>query len=374
MQDVEQLAFIFMDAFDLAVEERIWIDALRARRIQPVGEAGLGGALGLLEVGDKRRVVGQREEVTELGQVRDPAVANGLGDQTSEVGVRQEEPATWRDAIGFIIEPLGKQVGEILHHRRAQQPGVDLGHAISAVAPNNRQVGHAHLLHGCFLDQARAHDARLVLREARPHVVQEAAIDLIDDLEVSGETNLEEMDWPLFQGLGQQGVIGVCQRPRGQIPGLVPAEPGLIQQEAHQLGHGQRRMRVIELDRHLLWQGVPVIAPTAEARHDIGQRARHQKILLGKPQGAPAVDGIIRIEHAGQRFCGDLVMHRPNKVAAAELAKVELVRRAGLPQPERVDGLATVPDHGPIKRDAQQHHGWFAMSVSTPFPGAPWPA
>src|SRR4029453_1215913 len=98
-----------MDAFDLAVEECIWIDALGARRRQPVSEAGLGGALGLLEVGNKRRVVGQGEEVTELGEVRDPAVANSLGDQTSEVGVRQEEPAAWRDAVGFIIEALGKQ-------------------------------------------------------------------------------------------------------------------------------------------------------------------------------------------------------------------------------------------------------------------------
>src|SRR5262245_29611233 len=114
-----------MDAFDLAVEERIWIDALRARRIQPVGEADLSRALSLPEVGDKRRVVGQRKKVTELEQIRDPAVANSLDDQTSEVGVRQKKPATWRDAVGFIVEALGKQVGEILHHRRAQQPGVD---------------------------------------------------------------------------------------------------------------------------------------------------------------------------------------------------------------------------------------------------------
>src|SRR5262245_5659837 len=102
-----------MDAFDLAVEELLWIDAPRARRIEPVGEAGLGGALGLLEVGDKRRVLDQGEEVMKLGQVRNPAVANRLGDQTSEVRVRQQEPAAWRDAIGFIVEALGKQLGEI---------------------------------------------------------------------------------------------------------------------------------------------------------------------------------------------------------------------------------------------------------------------
>ena len=283
MQDVEQLAFIFMDAFDLAVEERIGIDALPARRRQPVGEAGLGRTLGLLEVGNKRRVVGQGEEVTELGQVRHPAVANRLGDQTSEVGVRQQEPAAWRDAVGFIVEALGKQIGEILYHGGAQQPGVDLGHAIGAVATDQRQVGHADLFDGALLDEAHAHDARLVARAAPPHVIQEAAVDLIDDLEVSGKHHFKEADRPLFQGLGQQRMVGVGQRPRGQIPGLAPAEPGLVQQDAHELGHGQRRVRVIELDGDLLRQGAPVIAPTAEARHDIGQRAGDQKILLGKP-------------------------------------------------------------------------------------------
>src|SRR5207244_2117032 len=37
VQEVEQLALVLMNAFDLAVEERVWVDALSARRIQPVG-------------------------------------------------------------------------------------------------------------------------------------------------------------------------------------------------------------------------------------------------------------------------------------------------------------------------------------------------
>src|SRR5215510_13731716 len=102
-----------MDAFDLAVEERLWIDALPARRRQPVGEAGLGHALGLLEVGNKRRVLDQKKEMMKLEQVCNPAVTNGLRDQPGEVRVRQQEPATWRNAVGFIVEALGKQVGEI---------------------------------------------------------------------------------------------------------------------------------------------------------------------------------------------------------------------------------------------------------------------
>jgi hypothetical protein len=62
-----------------------------------------GHALGLTEVGDKRRVIGQWNELTQLGEVRDPAVANGRSDQTGEGGVGQEEPAAWGDPVRFVL-------------------------------------------------------------------------------------------------------------------------------------------------------------------------------------------------------------------------------------------------------------------------------
>ena len=36
------------------------------------------------------------------------------------------------------------------------------------------------------------------------------------------------------------------------LPGLVPVEFVLVDQQAHQLGDGQRRMGVVELDRDLV--------------------------------------------------------------------------------------------------------------------------
>ena len=89
---------------------------------------------------------------------------------------------------------------------------------------------------------------------AAAHVVEEAAIDLVDDLQVPRDQQLEELDRPLLQRLGQQRVIGVGQRAHGEVPGLVPAELRLIEQNAHQLGDGQRRMRVVQLDGDLVGQ------------------------------------------------------------------------------------------------------------------------
>ena len=46
---VEQLPLVFVDALDLAIEDRVRVDDLPGRRAQPVGESRLGLALGVPE-------------------------------------------------------------------------------------------------------------------------------------------------------------------------------------------------------------------------------------------------------------------------------------------------------------------------------------
>ena len=197
-----------------------------------------GLALGLAEGVAKALVVGQRLELAQLAEVGDPAVADGLGDRAGQRRVGQQQPAPRRDAVGLVAEPLGKHLGQILDRRRAQQLGVDRGHAVGAVRADDGQVGHADVLARAFLDQAHARDAALVAGEAGPHVIEQAAVDLVDDLQVTRQQHLEPGDRPLLQRLRQQRVVGVGQRPLRQVPGLVPAEVRLVEQNAHQLGHG----------------------------------------------------------------------------------------------------------------------------------------
>ena len=212
----------------------------------------------------ERGVFGQGEDLSRLREVNDPVVADRLGDQARQVGVRQQEPAAGRDAIGLVVEPAGELLGQVAEHGRAEEPRVDGGHAVGAVRPDHRQVGHPDSLLGALLDQADPAEEVLVAGMARAHVVQEAAVHLVDDLEVPGQDDLEEANRPGLQRFGQQRVVGVGQGPDGQVPGFVPAEPGLIEQDAHQLGDGQRRVGVVELDGDLVGQGVPVVAPAAE--------------------------------------------------------------------------------------------------------------
>ncbi len=51
-------------------------------------------------------------------------------------------------------------------------------------AADDRQVGHAHLPDGRFFDQAHAANAIVVVGVLRSHLVEKAAIDLVDDFQV----------------------------------------------------------------------------------------------------------------------------------------------------------------------------------------------
>ena len=62
-----------------------------------------------------------------------------------------------------------------------------------------------------------------------------------------------------LQRLGQQRVVGVGEGRLRDRPGLVPGDAVLVDQEAHQLGDRDGRMRVVELDRDLVGQVAQVV-------------------------------------------------------------------------------------------------------------------
>jgi hypothetical protein len=74
-------------------------------------------------------------------------------------------------------------------------------------------------------------------------------VDPHDDLEVTGQRLPEHRQRPGFQRLRQQGVVGVAEGGHRDFPGLVPGQVVLVDQEPHQLGDGDGRVGVVELDR-----------------------------------------------------------------------------------------------------------------------------
>ncbi len=130
-------------------------------------------------------------------------------------------------------------------------------------------------------------------------LAQEALVDLVDDLYVTRQDGLEELHRPGLQRFRHQGVVGVGEDARGDVPGLVPVEAFLIHHDTHQFGDGDGRMGVVQLDRHLVGQGIEGIVKLAVAVEDVGERGGDEEILLLEAQLAAHHGGVVGIEHLG---------------------------------------------------------------------------
>src|SRR6202034_2557960 len=116
-QSIEQLALVFVDALDLAIENRVRIDGDICVPFDPVGEARLALVLAPLNARKERRVLRQRSKLLQLRKVRDPAVANRRRNRSREPGIGELQPASRRDTVRLVVEALRKDLCEILDRR-----------------------------------------------------------------------------------------------------------------------------------------------------------------------------------------------------------------------------------------------------------------
>ncbi len=140
---------------------------------------------------------------------------------------------------------------------------MQLGDAIDGVAADGGEVGHSHVLLVVIVDNRHALQASVVAGEALADLIEKAAIDLVDDLDVAGQQGTEQRQGPALEGLGQQGVVGVAEGVGGDVPGLVPTQAVFVDEEAHELGDADRGVSVVELDGPLLVE-IMQSAPRAE--------------------------------------------------------------------------------------------------------------
>ena len=284
VQRVEVLALVLVNALDLNVEHpvRVELDA-RLRRDQ-VRQPGLVLPLDRAPALLEGRIVGVSLQTAQLLQVHQPAFADGLVEQGAQTGVGQADEAPRGDAVGLVEEPIRPHLVEVFEDRGLDQLGVHRRDAVDGMAADGGQMGHSDALRAVLADQRHPPHPHLVAGEPGPHFVEEPAVDLVDDLEMAGEEPLEHGQRPGLQRLGQQGVVGVGEGLDGDVPGLVPGEVPLVDQQPHQFGHRNRRVSVVELHSNPVGQlvgGHP--GEFLEQVQDVLQRARHEEVLLQQP-------------------------------------------------------------------------------------------
>ena len=275
-------------------------------------------------------------------QVLDPARADVLRDEIGKQRIGERHPTARRDAVGLVAELLRPQLVEILENVALQKLGVQCGHAIDGMAADAGQVCHAHIALVGLLDDRHAPDALVVAQKAHPHLLEELRVDVVDDLQVPRQHAAEYLERPPLERLGEERVVGVGERSAGDVPCLVPGQGVLIDQEPHELGDGDCRMRIVQLRRELLMKALERHVLRARDAEHVLDRAGDEEVLLLETQLLAAQLFVIRIEHLAQVLRGDFLIHGAVIVAAVEGGEVERLGRLRAPQAQGVRGVGAI--------------------------------
>ena len=143
------------------------------------------------------------------------------------------------------------------------------------------------------------------------------------------------------------------------LPGLLPVNAVDVDQQPHQFGDGDRRMRVVELDRDLVGELADVAVLLHVAADQILQRGGGEEIFLPQPQFLARRRRVARIEHLGDRLGAHLIGERADVIAAVEGVEPQRVGGARRPQAQRVDVLAAPADDRRVIGDG---HDGFARA------------
>ena len=336
-----------MEALYLNIEDGVGIDDQTGLGLNVGSQVLLVGALGGTHGFQELGVVLKLLELLQLKGVLQPAVANGLGHEFGIGGVGLGKEATVRDAVGLVVELLGRQGVEVLEHDVLDDVGVDLGHAVDAVAADHGQVGHANL--AVPQDSGLAQALLPALLRGVEGLVPTAA-DLVDDLVHAGEELGERADGPLLQSLGQDSVVGVAHDLRHDVPGVVPLELLLVDEDTHELGAAHGGVRVVGMDGHKLRQQLPVSAVLllkgVEQAVDAG---RDKQVLLLQAQQTAVLAGVVGVEDGADGLGLGALGICQGVVAAVESLQIEvLLDWLSGPDAQLVDGLAGIAHNGDV--------------------------
>ena len=337
LEQVEKLPFVLVDALDVHVEQRVGIEAEAQALGDKPGEGDLVHAAHGGEPLAERRVVGERHERRELRRIVLDFWADRVDDELGESGIRLVEPAAEGDSVRFIDDAVGIDRIEVAEHRLPHEVGVQRRHAVDATGAQEREMAHSHAAAVVLLDHGDRRQERVVIVADVALRVEVQRVDEIDDLHVSRQQVLDQRHGPGLERFRQQRVVRVVEDGRRGVPGELPRHPVHVDQQAHQLGHGDGRVRVVQLDRHVVGKRNELAVLLLVPPEKILQRRRGEEELLAQPQLVARGGIVAGIEHARDRFEAHAVGERAHVVAAVEVVEAQRIGRARGPQSQRVD-------------------------------------
>src|SRR5262249_9672854 len=186
IQHVQVLALVLVQPLHLNVEQGLRIHDDARSLLNDTRQLALVVGLYGLPVPPEIAVGRQWLQPLELVfQIRYPSLADVPSDECAQFRVAQSEPAPRRHAVRDVEKLLRRYPVEVAEHRLLQELGMESGDTVDRVAAHAGEMGHAYVSASRFINQRKPSNELIVVRIALPDVIEKAAIDLVDDLQMA---------------------------------------------------------------------------------------------------------------------------------------------------------------------------------------------
>ena len=133
----------------------------------------------------EHRIVGLGTQGFQSVQIASPTDSDTGIEQRGQPRIGLLQPAPWRDAVGDVVEALGKQSGVIGEDGIDHQLRMQGRNAVHPVRCDYRQRRHTHMADAAFIDQGDTFGQLLVVRETCAHIGQKPVVDVVDDFQMA---------------------------------------------------------------------------------------------------------------------------------------------------------------------------------------------
>ncbi len=181
-----------------------------------------------------------------------------------------------------------------------------------------------------------------------------AFVDLVNDHVDARQQFLEHVDRPFFERFRHHRVIRVGNGVGGHAPGIVPGHPFLVDQDPHQFGNDDHRMRIVDVNGDLFVKIDHGLVELLVSPDDALQSRRHHEVLLFQAQHPPLVTGVVRVQDFGNRLDRPAILHGFDIVVGRIRPLVGVQRHHfRAPEPQRVHRVVVIAGHRHIIRNGQ---------------------
>ena len=164
VQDVQVLAFVFVNSLHLDVEERIGIGRNPGARPDDLRQELLVAAFDRPPAVEETGVPRKGLQFPEPGQILDPRRAYAFGDERGERRIGKDHEAPGRHAVGHVQKFLRGDPVEVVQDLFAQQIGMQAGHAVDPAAADAGKIRHPDVAFAALVDEGKSPDQVLVPR------------------------------------------------------------------------------------------------------------------------------------------------------------------------------------------------------------------